>query len=270
MKRGLRSSSWAASRILIDGDPGFSQLGMTIRMEAGKPPPVYDHYFTVGRHLCGAGGNEPRAGIKWKHVYHPVCTKFVRGSPGAPACPFTTVMNWQSYRDIEYRGKTFGHKNVELRRFLKLPLLTRQKLEIALSGRDLPYEELASNGWLVRDAQQLTLNLSDYYSYIKASAGELSVCKNGFVELKTGWFGDRSACYLAFGRPVILQETGFSEHLPIGKGLFSFTTIEDAVECLKQISKDYAVHSAAARDIAEEFMDAEKVIRGVLEKVGIC
>lgn len=265
----LEESSWATSRILVDGDPGFSQLEMTIRNEEGNPPPNYDFYFTLGRNLCGSQGKEPRGGVSWNPIFPPVCTKYLEYCPGSACRPFTTVMNWRSRRELEYLGRKLGHKNIEFTRFKELPLLTTQRLEIAVSGRDVPFEELTSLGWLVRDAQELTLTLGGYYSYIKASGGELSVCKNGFVELKTGWFGDRSACYLAFGRPVILQDTGFSDHLPTGKGLFSFTSAEQAVEALTQIRMDYETHCAASRDIAEEFMEAKKVMEGVLEKVGV-
>jgi hypothetical protein len=265
----LEEASWARSRILIDGDPGFSQIFMEMRSAAGKPPPAYDFYFTVGRNLCGALGKEPRAGVFWNHIYHPISTSAVTFSPGSDSNPFSTVMNWQSYAEAIYQGKTYGHKNIEFIRFLNLPLMTDAKLEIAVSGKDVPYDDLVTAGWKVRDAQAVTLSLSSYYSYLKGSAGEVSVCKNGFVDLHTGWFGDRSSCYLAIGRPVILQETGFSEHLPTGKGLFSFVSAEEVVESLKQIKMDYQLHSLAAREIAQEFLDAQKVMKGVLNTIGL-
>jgi hypothetical protein len=265
----LEEASWVQSRILIDGDPGFSQIDMDMRSAAGKPQPAYNFYFTVGRNLCGPLGREPRAGVLWNHIYHPISTRAITFSPGSRSNRFSTVMNWQSRADVTYQGRIYGHKNVEFVRFLNLPLMTDAKLEIAVSGKNVPYDDLVTAGWKVRDGQSVTMSLSSYYSYLKGSAGELSVCKNGFVDLHTGWFGDRSSCYLAIGRPVILQETGFSKHLPTGKGLFSFRSTEEVVEALKQIKMDYRLHSLAARGIAQEFMDAQKVMRGVLNTIGL-
>ena len=132
-------------------------------------------------------------------------------------------MNWQSYEPVEFEGVVLRHKDVEFRRFLELPSHTDAVLEVAVSGPNVPRDELREAGWLVRDAHDVTISYDTFRDYIGASAGEFSVCKNGYVATTSGWFSDRSAAYLASGRPgpVVMQDTGFSAHLPCGVGLFA-------------------------------------------------
>jgi hypothetical protein len=176
-------------------------------------------------------------------------------------------MNWQSYEPVEFRGEIYGHKDVEFPKFLDLPRRTSVPLEVAVSGNSVPWKVLRDRGWSLRDAHATTISYRSFVQYIAKSRGEFGVCKSGFVRTRTAWFSDRSAVYLACGKPVILQDTGFSEYLPCGEGLFAVNNIEDAVEALEVIQSDYARHSIAARAIACEYLESTTVLSGLLCKI---
>jgi len=151
-------------------------------------------------------------------------------------------MNWRSYADAEYEGKAYGHKAHEFEAFTSLPRLTTTPLEIAVSGRDVPRARLERSLAIAR-GRLMTLTFDDYVSYIRSSKGEFTVCKNGFVAMQTGWFSERSAVYLANGRPVVMQDTGFSSHLPCGRGLFAVRDVDEAAEAIARIDSDYVTHA---------------------------
>ena len=173
-------------------------------------------------------------------------------------------MNWQSHKIVEYGGRAYGQKDVEFQKVLGLPTRTRFKLSAAISGNP-PLDDLNKSGWIVEDAQQVTRTLEGYKNHIRGSRGEFSVCKNVFVALRTGWFSDRSAAFLASGRPVILQDTGFSEVLPTGEGLLSFGSAEEAASALEAVESDYERHSVKARELAEAYLAADKVLAVMIE-----
>jgi hypothetical protein len=142
-------------------------------------------------------------------------------------------------------------------------------MEIALSGPQEAKALLEENGWTVKNGHDVTLSFDSFADYVAASRGEFSVCKNVFVENQTGWFSDKSAAYLASGRPVILQDTGFSSHLPVGEGLFSVDTIDEAQHAIEEVARNYEVHSRKAREIDKEYLEARIVMNQFLNKVGI-
>jgi len=185
-----------------------------------------------------------------------------------PNAAVTTVMNWQAHEVIEHAGRRFGQKNVEFPKFLDLPRRVTPPCEVAIAG-DAPREELRGAGWSLRDAHEVTLTFDGYWRYIQESLAEFSVCKNVFVDTNSGWFSDRTAAYLACGRPAVIQETGFSAHLPCGEGLFAVRDVDEAAAAIAEIDSDYARHSRAAREIACEHLDARRVIAGMLEVVGL-
>src|SRR5262249_36493692 len=156
--------------------------------------------------------------------------------------PFTTVMSWED-DPFEFEGVTYGQKAMEFPKFLDLPRRTRVPLEMAVAGTDVPEDELRAHGWRLAYAGEVTLTFDSWRDYIRGSRGEFSVCKNVYVATHSGWFSDRSACYLASGRPVVMQETGFSAHLPCGQGLFAVRTADEAAAALAEIAGDYGRHS---------------------------
>jgi hypothetical protein len=266
----LDEASSAGVRVLIDGEPGWTQMRMEKRLSAGEDVPVYDAYYTVGRNVGTSTCTAPTAGRAWRPIYHPVVVDlFAPNGAPKPSAPFTTVMNWQSHEALEFDGRTYGQKDVEFERFIELPTLTSAALEVAVSGRNVPSKRLSRAGWRLRDAHAATLSYDSFCEYIRSSRGEFSVAKNVFVATNSGWFSDRSAAYLASGRPAVLQDTGFSAHLPCGEGLIAVGTLEEAADALERIERDHRRHSAVARTIACEHLEAERVLAGLLQEVGL-
>jgi hypothetical protein len=178
-------------------------------------------------------------------------------------------MSWQAHEPIEFAGTTYGQKDVEFVKFMDLPRRTLAPVEIAVAGKHVPVEQLAGSGWRLRNAHAVTLSFDSWKNYIQASKGEFSVCKNVFVATNSGWFSDRSAVYLASGRPVVMQDTGFSTHLPCGRGLFAVHTVEEAAAAIDEINSDYEQHAKWARVIASEYLDTPKVLRRFLRELGL-
>ncbi|MFW5905115.1 MAG: glycosyltransferase, partial [bacterium] len=191
------------------------------------------------------------------------------GDPPSPT--FTTVGSWkQKWRDVEFRGERYWwSKHHEFLKFLDLPHRTGEVFELALSPRGLEEEDrrrLTDAGWRVRDGLEISRDPDRYRTYIQCSRGEFTVAKDQNVRLRTGWFSDRSATYLAAGRPVITQDTAFGENLPTGSGLFPFTTAQGVETALEAIRTDYPAHSRAAREIAREYFAHDVVLPRLLEE----
>jgi len=256
-------------RVLLDGEPGFTQMKMENRLAQGEVLPLYDYYYTAGQNIGTERSSAPTGGRAWRHLWHPVVVPEVSDSPASAGGPFTTVMNWQSHGTIEFGGQTFGQKDVEFERFLDLPLHVPAAMEMAVAGRGVPTDRLSRAGWTIRDAHAVTMSYDSFWDYIHRSSGEFSVCKQVFVATNSGWFSDRSGAYLASGRPVIVQDTGFSAHLPCGEGLVAVRTLEEAAEAVRAITGDYTRHSTRARELAGEYLEAGKVLGPFLAELGI-
>jgi hypothetical protein len=256
-------------RVLLDGEPGFTQIKMEKRRLAGEPLPTYDCYYTAGGNLGTPRSTAPTAARDWRHLVHPVVTDLFDVALPRFDLPFTTVMNWQSHDPIDFEGEVYGQKDVEFERFVSLPGRVHASLEIAVAGKGAPVQRLGEAGWRVRDAHQVTSSYDGFKEYIRHSRGEFTVCKHIFVATNSGWFSDRSAAYLASGRPVVMQETGFSDHLPTGHGLFAVETVEEAAGAIEAIDAAYENHSRDARELAREYLDASKVLGRFLDELGI-
>lgn len=190
-----------------------------------------------------------------------------------PRKEFTTVGNWkQTGMDLEYRGETyFWSKHQEYLKFIDLPHRLNQPLELAMGLANLPPHDrqlLTRNGWQLVDAHAFTTDPWPYRDYVQSSRGEFTVAKDQNVRLQSGWFSERSACYLAAGRPVITQDTGFGSVLPTGEGLFAFNTMDEILAAFEATHSDYEKHSRAARSIAEEYFRAETVLAKLLQDLG--
>ncbi len=183
-----------------------------------------------------------------------------------PRVEFTTVCNWKQDGDIQFKGETYTwSKHHEFLKFLGLPKRISQPLELAI-GDIAPdvCRLLTANGWRLADAHALSTDPWTYRDYVQASRGEFTVAKDQNVRLRSGWFSERSACYLAAGRPVVTQDTGFGTVLPTGEGLFSFNTMDDILAAFEAIAADYERHSRAAHALAQEYFRAEKVLARLL------
>jgi hypothetical protein len=254
-------------RVLIDGEPGFTQIKIEKTRSSGVPLPQYDHYFSHGANIGTNASLAPKGGLNWDHVYSPVLIDEFPYQPLDSNAALTTVMNWQSHDPIEFDGITYGQKDVEFENFLDLPIRTSARLEVAISGR-VPKKKLIAKGWHIADAQTITRSYDSFQRYVRASLGEFSVCKNIFVAMHTGWFSDRSAAYLASGRPVVLQDTGFSTHLPCGIGLHAVNDVEEAAAAIDCVLCNGKANADAAREIAHEYFDTRKVLPRLLGSVG--
>ncbi|MGH7872972.1 MAG: glycosyltransferase [Candidatus Binatia bacterium] len=265
---------WLASvrpRVLIDLDPGFSQLwsigASTIEDILGR----HDLYFTVGSNIGSARSSLPTLGIDWRPIWNPVITEWWK--PAAPRTRdrFTTIAGLWLNAYQSFQGVMWGPKAEELKRFLCLPALAGESIEIALeseSGDDL-MGKLRQNGWRIESAEAVASTPESYMEYVAGSAGEFSCAKGLYVGAKSGWFSDRSACFLAAGRPVVIQDTGIQAVLPTGAGLFPVATVEEAADAIHRVRRDYQRQSMIARQIALDHFDARRVLPPFLEAMGI-
>jgi hypothetical protein len=172
---------------------------------------------------------------------------------------FTTVMSWK----FESFATIGGNKDLEFAKILDLPGRTHVPLELAVNG---PHDFLRQHGWTCRDGFAVSSTAEKYRDYIRSSYGEFSVAKHTYVSTNSGWFSDRTECYLASGRPAVVQDTGFSEHIPTGNGLFAFRTADAAKAHLETVVADYSHHSRAARELAAASFSAEVVLPKLLER----
>jgi hypothetical protein len=280
----------AIPRLLyVDSDPVFTQIKIALPdRDFSARVAAHDVHFTFGEALTKESF---RTDFNWIPIRQPiVLSEWKCLEP--PRDVLTTVMSWTSYKPVTFSGVSYGQKDIEFCHFLDLPeKASPTQFEVAMNGTQhidwqtgmedlppaaeqlfserkdwMPAELLTRTGWRVVDAMQVCSGIDAYREYVQSSKGEWSVAKNGYVRGRSGWFSCRSACYLAAGRPVVLQDTGFSQVLPTGKGLFAFDSVEEAVAHIHAIESDYAAQSRAARQVAEEFFNARKVLTRLLEQ----
>jgi hypothetical protein len=182
---------------------------------------------------------------------------------------FTTVMNWRSLPSAALDGVSYGMKDVEFAKFEALPAMVDVPLELAVEGRGVPAARLQAHGWRLTAALEATRSLESFRDYVTASLGEFSVVKEVYAGLNVGWFSDRSAAYLAHGRPVVVQANGISGHLPVGEGLFEVADVAEAADAIARIAREPERHAAAARRLAERHLDTSVVLSRFLAELGI-
>lgn len=262
-----------AVRVLVDTDPGFTQFRMTpepTRSVSGYASPWDFHFlFTYGERIGREGCPIPTHGLRWFPTRPPVVPELVPVRFTPQARYFTTVMSWRARESIEYRGERYGQKDEEFWRFVNLPQECGPIFELAVAGHDVPWERLHAAGWRTRRALEVTRTVGDYLEYVGGSLAEWSVAVNLEVKTRSGWFSDRSAAYLAAGKPVVVQDTGFSEVLPCGRGLLAFRTVEEAREAVAMVQRDYPMHGRAAQELVHEWFHYERVLRPLLERCGL-
>jgi hypothetical protein len=182
------------------------------------------------------------------------------------------VGNWRGYGSVEYRGELLGQKAHSMRELITIPRRSKERFLLAMgihSDETADLEALSANGWQMVDPNAVAATPAQYRQFLQRSKAEIGVAKSGYVKSRCGWFSDRSACYLASGRPVVAQDTGFSDYLESGAGLLAFKTVDEAVDCVARINDDYTTHSVAARAIAEEHFASAKVLNRLLDSVGV-
>jgi hypothetical protein len=257
----------ASRLVFLDSDPAFTQ----VKLARGQKDfealvDLHDVHFSFGETLPG---NVPDTGHNWLPTRQPVVLPLWKNQSDFRNV-FTTVMNWTSYNPIEFAGASYGQKNEEFTRFLDLPsAVAPTQLEIAVNEgktKRTPRDLLTFKGWNVVDPSVVCPDLDSYRSYISSSMAEWSIAKNGYVVGQCGWFSCRSACYLAAGRPVVVQETGFSEVLPTGAGLLSFSNEDEAISSVQEVVGNYERHAQAAFEIAETYFDANAILSDLINR----
>jgi len=266
-------------RILIQTDPG----GQEILAAQGHPDTLellsaHTHFFNWAENLGGPDCVLPNGPFAYRPTRMPVILDWFT-PPHSPApngnrptqLRFTTIANWQQPGEVEWKGEVYvWSKHHQFLKFIHLPGKIGQPIELALGSIDEEsIQLLISHGWRVIDASSVGIEMLPFRDYIFSSDGEFTVAKDQYVRLRTGWFSDRSAYYLAAGKPVITQDTGFGRILPTGEGLFPFNTMGEIVEAFEAVRSDYEKHSRAARAIAEEYFRAETVLGKLVDDLGL-
>jgi hypothetical protein len=245
-------------KAFIDSDPGFTQLAIA------KNEPWYveffrrfDRLYTFGSNIGTASSPVPVGDFEWRHTWQPVVLDEWR-TDRQPGDRFTTVMTWQ----IESFADVGGNKDLEFMKYIDLPSRTGQPFELAVNG---PQSLLREHGWQTRDAMNVSRTPAGYRDFIHGSKAEFGVAKHTYVATNSGWFSDRTECYLASGRPALVQETGWTAHLPSGEGLLPFSTPDEALAGIDRINSDYPRHARAAVEIARQHFDARHVLQQLLD-----
>ena len=275
--------------VYVDTDPVVTQVKIAA---GGRSFPrrvdAHDLHFSFGERLAAP---VPETGHRWRPTRQPILlSEWEASAPSRDV--FTTIMSWTSYAPLRHAGRSWGQKDVEFKRFMDLPgAVAPARMEVALGPTQhveweaadetlpprwlalararrewTPRELVAHAGWRVVDAQRACGDLDRYREYIQSSRGEWSVAKHAYVQGQPGWFSERSACYLASGRPVVVQDTGLAGVLPLGEGLLAFRTLEEAAAAIHAVEADPPRHARAARAIAEACFDSDRVLSRLLDE----
>jgi hypothetical protein len=259
----------APLRVYLDIDPGFPQMWRELGLHDAFAG--YDRLVTIGENIGGDGCAVPDCGLDWTTTRPPVVLEHWPVCEGGDR--FTSIGTWRgAYAPVEFRGRTYGLRVHEFRKFASVPRRTGESFELALridESETGDLQLLADGGWTLVDPRIAAADPSAYQRYLRGSKAEFLVAKSIYVETRSGWFSDRSACYLASGKPVLAQDTGLAGLYPLGDGLLAFATPDEAVAGVEEIAGDYARHARAARELAVELFDSDRVLTRLLERLGI-
>lgn len=289
-------------KVFLDTDPGYNQIVFRERFSWSENVErwcqnvaEHDRHFTYAENIYGVDCLIPQLDFDWQTTRMPIITELWDNQKTdhnlSDSWPWTTVMSWNAFKGkLIYQGVEYKSKGAEFDKLISLPNKVDASFLIAVGGVTTPFkwfekhnwqavsrflsemsrtrkfQQLTNYGWQVVDAPSQSLTPQQYQQFIVNSQGEFSVAKNVYVALKTGWFSCRSACYLAAGKPVVVQDTGFSSVLPVGEGIVAFSTLEEAIAGIESVEHDYHKHTKAARTIAQEYFDANKVLTKFIEE----
>ena len=266
-------------RVLVDSDPMFTQIQLETGAlftagEAGLRALVdaHTHHVTFGENVGAADCRMPAAGVEWIPTRQPLCLDRWTARPPRPGGAYTTLMNWSAAPPLDWAGETWGQKNVAFSQIEELPARVEVPLALAVgqtTGAVFPHAQARAQGWAVLDPDAVAPDWQSYRAFLESSRGELSVAKETYVKARTGWFSCRSACYLAAGRPVVTEDTGWSRTLPHGLGLLPFHDGASAAQAIRAVEADYPAHVRAAREIAEAHFDGRRVLADLLAAANV-
>jgi len=257
------------ARAFIDLDPVFTQVRHLTDPASRARAAQHTAFFSVGENIGRRQSSVPDDGLPWQATRQPIVLDLWPVTPGPRGGSFTTVMLWDSYATVEHGGVQYGMKSASYAPYLELPETAGRVFEVAVGSESAPRTLLREKGWRVSDSSSQTRDVCAYRQFIQTSKAEFSVAKQAYVTTRSGWFGDRSVAYLASGRPVLLQDTGFSDWLPARSGLLAFSTPEEAVDRLAEINGRYAFHCQAARAVAEDYFDSRTVLRHLIDRATV-
>ena len=269
-------------RILIDSDPMFTQTQDWDDSDAAysyehirNRYSWYNYLFTFGENIGETDCAIPTLGLNWIKTHQPVCLDYWSKPYAQPAAGpvFTTIMNWSARSELSYNRERYGQKDIEFDKILGVPGQCKfAEFEVVMAvSKDFreAFNGLAlhEHGWTVTNPSDKIRSPDRYVEFIHSSSAEFSVAKNAYVKSNSGWFSCRSACYLAAGRPVITQDTGWSKYIETKRGLFSFSDMDSAINCITEVAADWDGHSRAAKEMAHAYFDSNKVLTDMLNRI---
>lgn len=256
------------AKVFIDTDPGFVQIKHLTEINAMQLAEQHTCFFSFGENIGKSVCKIPQDGFHWLPTHQPVYLPAWNVSSCQNNAKWTTIMQWDSYKQKEYNGLVFGMKSSSFHEYFTLPqYFPKDQFELAIGSQTAPLSKLIQHGWGVISSLIPTKTAGKYQKYINSSKGEWSVAKQGYVTSNSGWFSERSLCYMASGKPVVVQDTGFSAFLPSESGILSFTTLNEAIEKIEKAESNYKFHCLKAREIVEEFFDGTHVLQNLLKSI---
>lgn len=253
-------------RVLVDTDPVFTQIKHLTKPEDRIRAGLHNRFFTFGENFGIAQCSIPDDGFPWQPTRQPVVLDAWPVTTGMAEGKVTAVMQWNSYDDGVYQGVRYGMKSASFPPYRDLPARVGKIFELALGAAGTWQAELTSRGWHLIDPRIPTADTQTYQRYIQRSRAEFGVAKHGYVVTRSGWFSERSTCYLASGRPVLVQETGFSDWLPTGDGVLPFSDVDEATRAIEDLNARYDHHCRASREIVEAYFSADHVLASLVER----
>ena len=267
----LRSESFTSveftgpRRAFIDTDPLFTQVRHLTDRARMRNALNHTVFFTFGENVSREDCSIPDDGLPWIPTRQPIVMDAWPVRPGKPDGNFTTVMHWDSYPPVSYKAKTYGMKSASFTEYFDLPRATGERMELVVAGAAVPRDHLLDHGWQLTASHDVVSGPFSYQRFVSGSKAEFSVAKHGYVCSRTGWFSERSAAYLASGRPVVTHNTGFTDWLQADGGVLPFDSCESATDAIRRVSGDYARHCRLAREVAAEYFDSGRVLKALLE-----
>jgi hypothetical protein len=255
-------------RVYLDTDCAFTQIKFLQDKTLLELAQSHTSHFSLGENIGEPDCTVPHAGFDWKTTRQPVVLDVWKLASFTPSAKWTTIMHWDSYPALEYNGRSYGMKSQAFAEYLSLPKqMPDEQFELGVKCNDETAEKLKSNGWEIVDPLIPTKTPWTYQEYIANSKGEFSVAKHGFAVSKCGYLSERSLNYMASGKPVVIQDTGFSKVYPTGEGLFSFSSMEEVVEAITRVNYNYELQCRKAREIVEEYARSSLVLDNFLRAV---
>jgi hypothetical protein len=265
-------------KVFLDTDPGYNQIMLSERFAWSqnverwcKSVVDHDRHLTYAENIYGEDCLVPRMDFDWRPTRCVVTLphwQSVRDAPVPPQAPMTTIMTWDWFKGaLTYAGIEYFTKAHEFEKFMELPSRSKSPLLVALNGVKAPLKKVESFGWKIKDAHAVTLTPANYQQFIAESAGEWSVAKNVYSAMRTGWFSCRTACYLAGGRPAVVEETGWTKFIPSGRGVIAFTTLDETLAGLEAVAADPIGHRAAAYEIARQYLAPDRVLPEMIDSI---